>query len=169
PPRAGARTRRCWWPPPTRASPSSATWHWLTPATAPAPWGRPRTWLVVTGTNGKTTTTAMPAAMLGERGSAVGNIGVALHDALIARPRVDVLAAELSSFQLHWAPGLRPDSGALLNLAEDHIDWHGSYDGYADDKGRALTGRVAVYGADDAGVVDQVGKLRADGARAPDA
>lgn len=130
-------------------------------------WGRPRTWLVVTGTNGKTTTTAMLAAMLGERGAAVGNIGVALHDALTARPRVEVLAAELSSFQLHWAPDLRPDSGALLNLAEDHIDWHGSYDGYAGDKARALTGGVAVYGADDAGVRDRVAKLGAAGALAP--
>ena len=130
-------------------------------------WGAPRTWLVVTGTNGKTTTTAMLAAMLGDRGTAVGNIGVALHDALTADPRVEVLAAELSSFQLHWAPDLRPDAGALLNLAEDHIDWHGSYDAYGADKAIALTGGVAVYGLDDADVVGQVDALAAAGRLAP--
>lgn len=130
-------------------------------------WGAPRTWLVVTGTNGKTTTTAMLAAMLGDRGAAVGNIGVALHDALTADHRVDVLAAELSSFQLHWAPGLRPDAGALLNLAEDHIDWHGSYDAYGADKARALTGGVAVFGLDDGDVVEQVRSLADAGRLAP--
>ncbi|MCK7675221.1 UDP-N-acetylmuramoyl-L-alanine--D-glutamate ligase [Corynebacterium pygosceleis] len=121
--------------------------------------GEPRTWLVVTGTNGKTTTTAMCAAMM-DRGpgtaAAVGNIGVSVGDALTAEPRVDVLVAELSSFQLHWAPTLRPDAGALLNLADDHIDWHGSFDGYADAKLRALRGTYAVIGADDPEVVSRV-------------
>lgn len=126
-------------------------------------WGEPRTWLVVTGTNGKTTTTAMLAAMIGDRGSAVGNIGVALHDALSAPVWIEVLAAELSSFQLHWAPNLKPDAGVLLNLAEDHIDWHGSYQNYAEDKARALTGSIAVYGADDDDVVKHVACLRASG------
>lgn len=126
-------------------------------------WGPARTWLVVTGTNGKTTTTSMLAEMLGERGAAVGNIGVALHDAMVATPRIDVLAAELSSFQLHWAPNLRPDAGVLLNLAEDHIDWHGSYENYGADKAQALTGAVAVYGADDADVVEHVEALDAAG------
>lgn len=123
-------------------------------------WGPKRTWLVVTGTNGKTTTTSMLAAMLGDRGAAVGNIGVALYDALTAEPRIDVLAAELSSFQLHWAPNLLPDAGVLLNLAEDHIDWHGSYENYGRDKTRALRGNVAVYGADDADVVAYIEEMR---------
>lgn len=126
-------------------------------------WGPKRTWLVVTGTNGKTTTTSMLAEMLGARGAAVGNIGVALYDALTATPRIDVLAAELSSFQLHWAPNLRPDAGVLLNIAEDHIDWHGSFADYALDKTRALRGEVAVYGADDAMVVRYVEQLRQAG------
>lgn len=118
--------------------------------------GPPRTWLVVTGTNGKTTTTAMLAAMMthaaadtGRRAQAVGNIGVAVSDALVDPERVDVLVAELSSFQLHWSSELTPDAGVLLNLAEDHIDWHGSFDAYADDKARVLTGPVAVAGIDD--------------------
>ena len=121
--------------------------------------GDPRTWLVVTGTNGKTTTTAMLAAMMqqlgrdtGLRAAAVGNIGVAVADALVDKQRVDVLVAELSSFQLHWSDQLTPDAGVLLNLAEDHIDWHGSFTAYADDKARALRGPVAVAGVDDAAV-----------------
>ncbi|EFM43218.1 Mur ligase middle domain protein [Corynebacterium accolens ATCC 49726] len=97
--------------------------------------GPQRTWLVVTGTNGKTTTTGMltkimqaDTARSGLRAQAVGNIGVSLFDALTATPRVDILCAELSSFQLHWSSELRPDVGVLLNVAEDHLDWHGSFD-----------------------------------------
>lgn len=114
--------------------------------------GTPRTWLVVTGTNGKTTTTAMLAAMMKRGGfaaEAVGNIGVPVSSALLARNRVDIMVAELSSFQLHWAPTLVPDAGLVLNLAEDHIDWHGSFREYALAKTRVLTGPVAVIGADD--------------------
>lgn len=114
--------------------------------------GAPRQWLAVTGTNGKTTTTAMLDAILqadGRRSLAVGNIGTPPGDALRADPRVDVLAAEVSSFQLHWAPSFAPDAGCVLNLAEDHLDWHGSVDNYVADKMRALTGQVAVIAADD--------------------
>ncbi|MDO5668823.1 MAG: UDP-N-acetylmuramoyl-L-alanine--D-glutamate ligase [Corynebacterium sp.] len=114
--------------------------------------GAPRRWLVVTGTNGKTTTTAMLAAMMQQmtpRAQAVGNIGVSVADALSDPERVEVLVAELSSFQLHWSTDLTPDAGVLLNLAEDHIDWHGSFVAYADAKARALRGPVAVAGIDD--------------------
>ena len=124
--------------------------------------GEPRTWLVITGTNGKTTTTAMTTAMLqadGRAAQSVGNIGVALQDALSAPERIDVLVAELSSFQLHWAPELRPNAGALLNLAEDHLDWHGSMANYAADKARALSGQVAVVGIDDPVVKKQLAEL----------
>ncbi|RZT16146.1 UDP-N-acetylmuramoylalanine--D-glutamate ligase [Mycobacterium sp. BK558] len=113
--------------------------------------GPPKTWLVVTGTNGKTTTTSMLFAMLcaaGRRAALCGNIGEPVLTVL-DQP-VDVLAVELSSFQLHWAPSVRPDAGAVLNVAEDHLDWHGSLQAYAHDKARALTGRVAVGGLDDA-------------------
>lgn len=112
--------------------------------------GPPRRWLVVTGTNGKTTTTSMLHAMLlaAERRAVLcGNIGNPVLDVL-AEPS-DLLAVELSSFQLHWAPSLRPDAGVVLNVAEDHLDWHGSMAAYARDKARVLDGRVAVVGLDD--------------------
>lgn len=122
--------------------------------------GPPRDWLVVTGTNGKTTTTGMLAAIMQEAGSytgkraiACGNIGVAVGDALTTEPRVDVLVAELSSFQLHWSDTLTPDAGVLLNLAEDHIDWHGSFDAYASSKAKVFESSVAVAGSDDSKVL----------------
>ncbi|RDH75904.1 UDP-N-acetylmuramoyl-L-alanine--D-glutamate ligase [Mycolicibacterium moriokaense] len=113
-------------------------------------YGTPKRWLVVTGTNGKTTTTSMLHAMLiaaGRPAVLCGNIGSPVID-MLAEP-AELLAVELSSFQLHWAPSLRPDAGAVLNVAEDHLDWHGSMAAYAADKARALDGRVAVVGLDD--------------------
>ncbi|MDG9715342.1 UDP-N-acetylmuramoyl-L-alanine--D-glutamate ligase [Streptomyces sp. DH24] len=113
-------------------------------------------WLAVTGTNGKTTTVQMLACILeaaGLRTAAVGNIGVSLLDAVLGDEQYDVLAVELSSYQLHWAPSLRAHSAAVLNLAPDHLDWHGSMEAYARDKGRIYEGnRVAcVYNADATG------------------
>jgi UDP-N-acetylmuramoylalanine--D-glutamate ligase len=111
-------------------------------------------WLAVTGTNGKTTTTRMLAAILtaaGLRTAAVGNIGVSLLDVVRGEQRYDVLAVELSSYQLHWAPSVRPHSAAVLNLAPDHLDWHGSMEAYAADKGRVYHGNkvACVYNAAD--------------------
>jgi UDP-N-acetylmuramoylalanine--D-glutamate ligase len=113
-------------------------------------YGPPRRWLVVTGTNGKTTTTSMLYDMLiadGRRAILCGNIGEPVLDVL-SRP-ADVLAVEVSSFQLFWAPSLRPEGGVVLNIAEDHLDWHGGFEAYAAAKARVLDGRVAVVGLDD--------------------
>ncbi|SOJ55858.1 UDP-N-acetylmuramoylalanine--D-glutamate ligase [Mycobacterium simulans] len=113
-------------------------------------YGPPRRWIVVTGTNGKTTTTSMLHAMLiagGRRSVLCGNIGNPVLDVL--DQHADLLAVELSSFQLYWAPSLRPEAGAVLNIAEDHLDWHPTMDEYTAAKGRVLTGRVAVAGLDD--------------------
>jgi UDP-N-acetylmuramoylalanine--D-glutamate ligase len=115
-------------------------------------YGPPRRWLAVTGTNGKTTTTSMLHAMLQAadlRSLLCGNIGSPVLDAL--REPSDLLAVELSSFQLHWAPSVRPESGAVLNIAEDHLDWHSTLADYTAAKARVLTGRVAVVGLDDPG------------------
>ncbi|GAV43788.1 UDP-N-acetylmuramoyl-L-alanine--D-glutamate ligase [Streptomyces acidiscabies] len=116
-------------------------------------------WLCVTGTNGKTTTTQMLASILtaaGLRTAAVGNIGVSLLDAV--NGDYDVLAVELSSYQLHWAPSLRAHSAAVLNLAPDHLDWHGSMEAYAADKGRVYEGNqvACVYNAADKATEDLV-------------
>ncbi|MEE1834256.1 UDP-N-acetylmuramoyl-L-alanine--D-glutamate ligase [Streptomyces sp. SP17KL33] len=118
-------------------------------------------WLAVTGTNGKTTTVQMLASILtaaGLRTAAVGNIGVSLLDAVLGDEPYDVLAVELSSYQLHWAPSLRAHSAAVLNLAPDHLDWHGSMEAYAKDKGRVYEGnRVAcVYNVADKATEDLV-------------
>ena len=113
-------------------------------------YGPPRRWLVVTGTNGKTTTTSMLHAMLvagGKSSVLCGNIGSPMLDVL-DQPS-DLLAVELSSFQLHWAPSLRPEAGVILNIAEDHLDWHSTMAEYTAAKARVLGGRVAVVGLDD--------------------
>ncbi|MEU9126804.1 UDP-N-acetylmuramoyl-L-alanine--D-glutamate ligase [Kitasatospora sp. NPDC048540] len=105
--------------------------------------GEPAPWLAITGTNGKTTTVRMLASILraaGKRTAAVGNVGVSVLDAVLAEEPYEVLAVELSSYQLHWAPSLRPHSAAVLNLAPDHLDWHGSMEAYAADKGRIYEG-----------------------------
>lgn len=117
-------------------------------------YGPPRRWLAVTGTNGKTTTTSMLHAMLTAAGldaRLCGNIGNPVLDALREPFESSaLLAVELSSFQLHWAPSLRPEAGVVLNIAEDHLDWHGSMAEYSAAKARVLQGRVAVVGLDDA-------------------
>ena len=121
----------------------------------------PARWLVITGTNGKTTTTELLAAVLEEAGRdvvACGNIGLPVLDAVLREPAPDVLAVELSSFQLHWAPSVRPLAGAVLNVAPDHLDWHGSMSAYADAKLRALgdASTVAIGVAGAAGSVELV-------------
>jgi UDP-N-acetylmuramoylalanine--D-glutamate ligase len=121
----------------------------------------PAPWLAVTGTNGKTTTVRMLASILeaaGLRTAAVGNIGVSLLDAVLGDETYDVLAVELSSYQLHWAPSLRAHSAVVLNLAPDHLDWHGSMEAYVADKGRIYEGnRIAcVYNAADKATEDLV-------------
>ncbi|WP_405766923.1 UDP-N-acetylmuramoyl-L-alanine--D-glutamate ligase [Streptomyces sp. NBC_01538] len=118
-------------------------------------------WLAITGTNGKTTTTQMLASILraaGLRTAAVGNIGTPIIDVVLGEETYDVLAVELSSYQLHWAPSLRAHSAAVLNLAPDHLDWHGSMEAYAADKGRIYEGnRVAcVYNVADKATEDLV-------------
>ncbi|MET9153084.1 UDP-N-acetylmuramoyl-L-alanine--D-glutamate ligase [Streptomyces griseoflavus] len=128
-------------------------WRLRRPGAAP--------WLAVTGTNGKTTTVQMLASILraaGLRTEAVGNIGVSLLDVVLGEEEYDVLAVELSSYQLHWAPSLRAHSAAVLNLAPDHLDWHGSMEAYAADKGRIYEGnRVAcVYNVADKATEDLV-------------
>lgn len=100
--------------------------------------GGPAPWLAVTGTNGKTTTVGMLESILrasGENALAVGNVGTPVVLAA-TDPSLDVLAVELSSFQLHFTHSMSAQAAAVLNVAPDHLDWHGSLDAYAADKGR---------------------------------
>jgi UDP-N-acetylmuramoylalanine--D-glutamate ligase len=111
-------------------------------------------WLVVTGTNGKTTATRMLEAMLladGRRAVAAGNIGLPLVSVVTGEERYDVLAVELSSFQLTSVHTTRPYASVVLNVAEDHTDWHGSMQAYAQAKARAYERceAVAVHNLDE--------------------
>jgi UDP-N-acetylmuramoylalanine--D-glutamate ligase len=109
-------------------------------------------WLAITGTDGKTTTTTMLAAMLhaaGLRTAALGNVGEPLVHAALDGSRYDVLAVELSSAQLYWSSTMAPEAGALLNIAEDHLEWHGSFEAYVAAKRAIWRSGLAVGNLDD--------------------
>jgi UDP-N-acetylmuramoylalanine--D-glutamate ligase len=132
-------------------------WQLRDPAGAP--------WLAVTGTNGKTTTVRMLESILlaaGRRARAVGNVGVSIIDAVTASPSYDVLSVEVSSFQLHWSQSVRPAAGALLNLAPDHLDWHGSMPAYVEVKTRVWAAPVVVANIDDKYVAELFAATSAD-------
>ena len=115
--------------------------------------GGSQRWLAVTGTNGKTTTVRMLALMLaaaGYRGIAAGNVGTSLMDVVTEPDPYEVVAVELSSFQLHWSSTIEPQAAALLNVAAHHLDWHGSFEAYAADKAKIFVpGAIAIGNADD--------------------
>lgn len=117
--------------------------------------------VAVTGTNGKTTVTSLIADMLSASGVpsiAAGNIGLPLSDA-VANEDLKVVVAEVSSFQLAFAESFRPVVAVWLNLAPDHLDWHGDVDAYVAAKARIWAnqgpGDVAVVNADDPLVMAQ--------------
>nr|WP_188959641.1 UDP-N-acetylmuramoyl-L-alanine--D-glutamate ligase [Modestobacter marinus] len=122
-----------------------------------APGAEPAPWYAVTGTNGKTTTVTMLEAVLqagGRRAVAAGNVGRPLVEVVTARdadgaPAHDAIAVELSSFQLHWSSSIAPAGACVLNVADDHVDWHGSFDAYRDAKAQLL--RLAPVAVADAG------------------
>ena len=111
-------------------------------------------WITITGTNGKTTTVEMLASILqaaGLRATTAGNVGTPLLEAVLHPQPYDVLAVELSSFQLHWQRSVTPVASACLNLAPDHIDWHGSLEQYRQAKAKVYTGTqiACVYNVQD--------------------
>lgn len=117
--------------------------------------------IAITGTNGKTTTTALVAKMVEESGRptmAAGNIGTPLIEASRLTSQDAVVAAEVSSFQLWSIDTFRPRVAVMLNIAEDHMDWHGSLEVYAQAKARIFenqtTEDVLVYNADDRRIAD---------------
>ena len=117
----------------------------------------PAPWLALTGTNGKTTTVQMLDSILraaGLRSACVGNVGRPIVESVMDPDPYDVFAVELSSFQLHYTRSMAAESAAVLNLAEDHLDWYSgptAMDDYAADKGRIFEGvqRACVYNVAD--------------------
>ena len=98
-------------------------------------------WLGVTGTNGKTTTVQMLESILNYsefKGISCGNVGLTVTDAVTSREKFDVLAIELSSFQIDWSDLPNYKSVAILNISDDHIDWHETFDRYASAKTKLL-------------------------------
>ncbi|GAA2522724.1 UDP-N-acetylmuramoyl-L-alanine--D-glutamate ligase [Rarobacter incanus] len=143
-------------------------WH-LRVATAAT--GKPAPWLAVTGTNGKTTTVEVLSSILARanaRVATVGNVGSPLVTAALD-PSYDVFAVELSSFQLHYARDMQALAAVVLNVAQDHLDWHGSMDAYARAKARIYQGvtGACVYPVGDVAITSMVQQAHvAPGARA---
>ena len=116
-------------------------------------------WIALTGTNGKTTTVEMAAAMLREAGVsaiACGNVGTTVIESVESSEKYEVLVVELSSFQLHWLREASFVASAILNIAQDHVDWHGSFSEYARVKGSILDrSSTGIFNAGDVEVVNQ--------------
>jgi UDP-N-acetylmuramoylalanine--D-glutamate ligase len=116
-------------------------------------------WIALTGTNGKTSTVELTAAMLRSGGiSAIscGNVGTTVIEIIESTEKYEILVLELSSFQLHWLEDAQFVSSAILNIAQDHVDWHGSFDAYAHDKISILDkSMTAILNAEDGEIVSR--------------
>ena len=129
-------------------------------------------WITITGTNGKTTTVKMLASILraaGLRATSAGNVGTPLLEAVLHPEPYDVLAVELSSFQLHWQRSVTAVASVCLNLAPDHLDWHGSLESYRQAKAKVYAGTqiACVYNVQDQATQDMVREAEvAEGCRA---
>ncbi|MGO4296025.1 UDP-N-acetylmuramoyl-L-alanine--D-glutamate ligase [Glutamicibacter sp. MCAF14] len=118
-------------------------------------------WLVITGTNGKTTTVGMTESILradGLKAIAVGNVGTPILDAVREPVDYDVFAVELSSFQLHYTHTISPVASVVLNLAEDHVDWHDGFENYKAAKAKIYerTQIAAIFNAADEATIKMV-------------
>ncbi len=132
----------------------------------------PERWLAITGTNGKTTTTALTASLLqagGLEARAVGNIGTLITSVLDERGDDEWFVAELSSYQIATSSQLHPHAACLLNVTPDHLSWHGSMEAYALAKEQVFqnftTSDLAVVSVDDSWCRACVDRLEARGLR----
>lgn len=127
-------------------------------------------WVAVTGTNGKTTTTALLSHLLNSAGMPsrpVGNYGPPAIEAVEDAQEGEVLVAEVSSFQLALTETFHPRAAVLLNITPDHLDWHGSFGAYASDKAKVFANLtdddVAIIDVDDAGSAPYADAAEAQG------
>lgn len=111
-------------------------------------------WITVTGTNGKTTTVELVTHILtsaGKKAVSCGNIGNPILNPIREPVEYEYLVVELSSFQLHYLTELSPTTSAFLNIADDHLDWHGDFDSYLASKAKIYenTQIAAIYNLQD--------------------
>jgi UDP-N-acetylmuramoylalanine--D-glutamate ligase len=134
--------------------------------------GKASEWICITGTNGKTTVTQLVEKILltaGVKAAACGNIGIPILDVIRDPADFEVLVVELSSFQLHYITHIEPVASIVLNLAEDHLDWHGSMSEYGSTKAKIYnnTKLCCVYNSGDKKTVELLeGAVNTDSAQA---
>jgi len=123
--------------------------------------------IAITGTNGKTTTTELTGAMFRDAGfdaHVCGNVGLAFSEIIPKLGVNSVVVLEVSSFQLEFISDFRPDVAVILNITQDHIDWHGSFEKYADAKFRINMNQsgddLMIINHDDGELSDNLDKLR---------
>lgn len=125
--------------------------------------GRKRYWIGITGTNGKTSTVGMTEAIFtaaGKSAFACGNVGTPVIEVLTSNQFYEYLIIELSSFQLHWTHSLQLDSAALLNIDDDHLDWHGDFNAYLEAKLKIFNGAAHILvNADDSRLHESIDEL----------
>lgn len=108
-------------------------------------------WFAITGTNGKTSTTELASAMI-SNSIACGNVGKTVIESISGG--FSNLVVELSSFQIHWMREAKFEAVAILNIADDHTDWHGSFTNYAADKIKLLAhAEIGILNGEDGLVV----------------
>ena len=117
-------------------------------------------WIALSGTNGKTTTIKMVESIFKAaniNGKACGNVGETVIDSVCSSQPFDYLALELSSFQIEWSNLAKFEAIALLNISEDHIDWHGSYEKYINAKLKlAKLGEIVIANKSDPELLDRL-------------
>lgn len=125
-----------------------------------------RKWIGITGTNGKTSTVGMVESIFKAAGSsaiACGNVGTPVIEIITGDQFYEYLIVELSSFQLHWSTALELDAAALLNIDDDHLDWHGSFSEYLDAKLKIFDGAsYALINSDDPKLHEALDELLAE-------
>lgn len=125
-----------------------------------------RKWIGITGTNGKTSTVGMVESIFKAAGFsaiACGNVGTPVIEIITGDQFYEYLIVELSSFQLHWSTALELDAAALLNIDDDHLDWHGSFSEYLDAKLKIFNGAShALINSDDPKLHEALDKLLAE-------